>query len=117
TEHPPYANLETLGVRLQKGLQNLFDVHGLESNIQGLSMAFHVGFGKGPITDYASLQHLDLEGYAKFASTLVDHGVWVTGRGIWYLSAAHTKEDIDQTLERVEAALGEGAAQRRGANS
>jgi hypothetical protein len=29
----------------------------------------------------------------------------VAGRGIWYLSGAHDYADVDETLERVEAAM------------
>lgn len=102
---PPYERLERLGTRLQDGLRSLAARHGLELNVQGLPMAFHVGFGTGPVTDYASLQGLDLAGYAAFSGTLVEHGVWVTGRGIWYVSAAHSDADVDETLERVDAAM------------
>lgn len=105
TDDPPYPELERLGTRLQAGLRGLAAEHGLDVNVQGLPMAFHVGFGTGPVTDYASLTRLDLAGYAAFAQVLVEHGIWVTGRGIWYLSAAHTEADIDETLERAEAAL------------
>lgn len=105
TDDPPYPSLDKLGSRLQEGLRDLAAERGLEVNVQGLPMAFHVGFGSGPVTDYQSLQHLDLARYATFAGTLVEHGIWVTGRGIWYLSAAHTAADIDETLERVKAAM------------
>jgi glutamate-1-semialdehyde 2,1-aminomutase len=104
-EEPPYDRLQTLGTRLQAGLRSLAEGHGMEVNIQGLPMAFHFGFGSGPVTDYASLQKLDLGGYAVFSEVLVEHGVWVTGRGIWYVSAAHSEADVDETLERVESAM------------
>lgn len=104
-DEPPYERLETIGTALQDGLATLAADNGIEANIQGLPMAFHFGFGTGPVTDYASLQALDLAGYIAFADVLVDHGVWVTGRGIWYVSAAHTRADIDETLERVESAI------------
>jgi glutamate-1-semialdehyde 2,1-aminomutase len=104
-DKPPYAELERLGSRLQSGLHDLAMEHGVPLHVQGLPMAFHVGFGSGPITDHATLQRLDLAGYAEFARVLVEHGVWVSGRGIWYLSTAHTDADIDETLERASAAM------------
>jgi glutamate-1-semialdehyde 2,1-aminomutase len=36
---------------------------------------------------------------------LIENGVWVAGRGIWYLSAAHDDQEIEVTLDRAEAAL------------
>jgi glutamate-1-semialdehyde 2,1-aminomutase len=104
-DKPPYAELERLGTRLQSGLGDLAVDHDLPLHIQGLPMAFHVGFGSGPVTDHATLQRLDLAGYAAFARVLVEHGVWVSGRGIWYLSTAHTDADIDETLERTSSAM------------
>jgi len=68
-------------------------------------MAFHAGFGDGPVLDYRSLRRLDAARYNEFTRVLIDHGVWVAGRGIWYLSAAHEEADIDETLERVAAAM------------
>lgn len=114
TDDPPYERLETLGTRLQDGLRALADEHDLDLHIQGLPMAFHVGFGSGPVTDYASLQKLDLAEYDRFSRVLVEHGVWVTGRGIWYVSASHSDVDVDLTLERASSAMkaftAEGAA-------
>jgi glutamate-1-semialdehyde 2,1-aminomutase len=107
---PPYARLELLGIRLQDGLRSLAVENGMAVNIQGLPMAFHFGFGAGPVTDYASLQKLDLAAYGAFSDVLVEHGVWVTGRGIWYVSAAHSEADVDETLERVERAMKEYVA-------
>ena len=102
---PPYADLEVRGSRLQQGLRSLAADHDLDLNVQGLPMAFHVSFGQGPVETFDELQSLDLGRYVEFAHVLVEHGVWVTGRGIWYVSAAHTEADIDETLERVSAAM------------
>lgn len=53
----------------------------------------------------ADLQRLDLDRYAVFSRVLVEHGVWVTGRGIWYVSTAHTDADVDETFDRVGRAM------------
>ena len=104
-EDPPYGRLGAIGGRLQDGLRRLASDHGLEMNVQGPPMAFHVGFGEGPVRSLADLQRLDLDRYAVFSRVLVGHGVWVTGRGIWYVSTAHTDADVDETLDRVGRAM------------
>ena len=43
--------------------------------------------------------------YSDFALALLDEGVLVLPDGRWYLSAAHTAEQIDRTLEIVETEL------------
>lgn len=104
-EDPPYARIAGRGRRLMEGLGGLASDHDLDLNVQGVPMAFHAGFGDGPVTDYRSLGRLDADRYNDFTNALVDHGVWVANRGIWYLSAAHEETDIDETLERVETAM------------
>jgi glutamate-1-semialdehyde 2,1-aminomutase len=102
---PPYERLERIGTRLKHGMSDLAEQHGIELHVQGLPMAFHAGIGRGPVSDYRTLGSLDADAYEKLARALVDHGVWVAGRGIWYLSAAHDDVDVDETLERAGAAM------------
>ncbi len=102
---PPYERIRARGQRLMDGLTTLARGNDVDLNVQGVPMAFHAGFGEGPVTDYRSLGRFDTERYNDFTNALVDHGVWVANRGIWYLSAAHEESDIDETLERVEATM------------
>lgn len=102
---PPYARLEEIGTRLKSGLAALADDHGIPLNVQGLPMAFHAGVGQGPLTSYDDLSKLDGARYEELVLTLIEHGVWLAGRGIWYLSTAHDEADVDETLERVDAAM------------
>lgn len=104
-DDPPYDRITRLGERLMKGLGDLAADFDLPLNVQGLPMSFHAGFGAGPVSSYREFARLDSNRYAAFARVLIDHGVWVAGRGIWYLSAAHDDLDIDETLERVAAAM------------
>lgn len=105
TESPPYARLETIGGQLMDGLSDLAAGHGLELNVQGLPMAFHAGIGAGPVRSYADLARLDADRYRALTGAFIDHGVWLAGRGIWYVSAAHSQADVDETLERVDRAM------------
>ena len=104
TAHPPYSEIERLGSRLMTGIAAQSD----SIHVQGLPVAFHVSFGdSAPVQTYSALGTLDLPRYARFSRTLAAHGLWVAERGIWYLSAAHTPEDIDESLERFAAAFDE----------
>ena len=102
---PPYERLEVVGGALIDGLRSLAQRRSLPLHIQGLPMAFHVSFGEADATDYRSLQSLDAARYRVLAESLVEHGVWVARRGIWYLSAAHGIREIEVALERSEKAL------------
>jgi glutamate-1-semialdehyde aminotransferase len=43
-----------------------------------------------------------------FLRLLLDHGIHIfpTEKGLWYLSAAHTDADIEQTLSTVDKVFG-----------
>ncbi len=104
-DEPPYAEIERVGERLMKELGDLGAELGVR--VQGLPMAFHVTFARdeGDVTDYRSLQRRDAGRYRRLAQLLVDEGVWVASRGIWYVSAAHRDREVDVTLERAAAAM------------
>ncbi|MGH8959465.1 MAG: aspartate aminotransferase family protein [Acidimicrobiia bacterium] len=105
-ESPPYPQMEEIGTRLIKGLEELCQRRGLPLRLQGWPMAFHASFGEDiEVWDHRDLIRLDQVRYRKLVTLLTENGVWVAGRGIWYLSAAHGKHEIDVTLDRVEAAL------------
>lgn len=103
---PPYPEMEKTGTRLMEGLDELGRRMGLPLRLQGWPMAFHASFGDGiEVSDHTDLRELDHGRYRELAARLVDNGVWVAARGIWYLSAAHGDNEVDATLERAEAAM------------
>lgn len=105
-ESPPYAEMEKVGTRLIEGLEELARGAGLPLRIQGWPMAFHTSFGEGIVVEnHADLRKLDHARYRELAGKLVENGVWVAARGIWYLSTAHGDNEVETTLERAEAAM------------
>jgi glutamate-1-semialdehyde 2,1-aminomutase len=102
-----YARIEAVGSKLITALEGLFQAHDLPVRLQGLPQAFHARFDTAtePVTTYAQLQRSDSHRYAEFARQLIQAGVWVAYRGIWYVSAAHTDHDVDETIKRVDAAI------------
>jgi glutamate-1-semialdehyde 2,1-aminomutase len=106
-ERPPYREIERVGTALMDGLRTASRERGAPLRLQGLPMAFHAGFGdeEEEVVDYRSLQRLDANLYRKLAGVLVEEGVWVAPRGIWYVSAAHGDREVEVTLERAGIAL------------
>jgi glutamate-1-semialdehyde 2,1-aminomutase len=104
-ETSPYDRIAQVGEQLMRGLADT--ARGkVPLRIQGLPVAFHASFGEEiELWDYRALASLDSEGYRKLAACLIEEGVWVAARGIWYLSAAHGEREVEATLERAEAAL------------
>jgi glutamate-1-semialdehyde 2,1-aminomutase len=103
--NPPYQRITAHGDALMTGLRSLGERYGLPLRVAGLPMVFHVSFGDVDVTDYRSLQQLDLARYERLAAALVEHGIWVTGRGVWYVSANHGAEELDAALSRFDKTL------------
>jgi glutamate-1-semialdehyde 2,1-aminomutase len=108
-EDPPYERVAKHGNTLMTGLRDIAVEYGLPLRVAGLPAAFHVSFGDAEVTDYRSLQKLDLARYERLAKALIAEGVWVAGRGVWYVSASHGEEELDAVLTRVETAITKGA--------
>ncbi|MCC9075565.1 aspartate aminotransferase family protein [Litorilinea aerophila] len=108
-----YRQMERIGTALMEGLQELGQRLGLPLHVQGLPTAFHVSFTElTAIRDYRDYaQHCDRELYGRFVLAMLRRGVRLIGRGIWYVSAAHTESHVEQTLQAAEAALQEVATE------
>jgi glutamate-1-semialdehyde 2,1-aminomutase len=108
----PYARVAAYGEKLMVGLREIAREAGVPLRVAGPGMAFHASFLKPgatadlDVTDLRILKTLDLERYRIFARALADAGIWVAGRGIWYVSAAHVQHDLDDTLTRFRSAIG-----------
>jgi glutamate-1-semialdehyde 2,1-aminomutase len=101
-----YADLETLGTTLMEGMKQLAIKYGAPLHIQGLPMAFHLSFGSDEkIRNYEDLVKQNEAFYKSFVAVIRESNIWITDRGIWYLSMAHTQEDVKETLERFDNAL------------
>ena len=100
-----YAYLDNLGTLLMRGLDGLFDEAGVPHVVQGFPTAFYVDFNdSAPVSlrDIVSHDHRD---YHEFVRKLKARGVLTHPRGVWYLSTAHTEDDVRATLEACRACL------------
>jgi glutamate-1-semialdehyde 2,1-aminomutase len=103
-----YGSLYQRGEQLMCGLRSIAKTLGVPLLVQGLGPVFHCAFtGESAITDYRSYQGADEARLSKFLRALLYRGVRVTGRGTWFLSTAHTDQDIETTLDIASDALQE----------
>ena len=97
-----YQRIHQLGETLMNGLRELAAEHGLPLLIQGLGPVFHVAFTeRDAIADYRDSLDIDGVRNREFVGAMLDRGIRVLSRGLWYLSAAHTEADIQHTLDTV----------------
>ena len=55
--------------------------------------------------DYRSWLRRDTAAYDRFWSALQEQGIRTVPEGTWFVSAAHTAEDVQQTLNAARTAL------------
>jgi glutamate-1-semialdehyde 2,1-aminomutase len=103
-----YRRMSAVGERLMDGLRELGATIDPALRVQGLGNVFNTAFFEGgEVVDYRSYQRADAGRQRRFLRALQDHGVRVTSRGTWFLSSAHTPDDVDRTLAAAAAALRE----------
>ena len=92
------------GRALMEGLRERAAKHELEVLIQGPGPAFGMAFTDADeITDYRSHKaSVDEEKYDRFCEGMLERGVRLIGRGMWFVSTAHTEEDIERTLAAAD---------------
>lgn len=101
-----YSRINRLGAALIKGLKGLAGETGQPLRVEGLPSVFHTTFAEHEeIFDYRSYLRCGLELQSRFVTRLLERGIRVTERGVWFLSLAHTEQDIDVTLDAARAAL------------
>jgi len=94
------------GRALMDGLSSLAARAGVRASVRGLPPCFHVSFGEPEeATDYRTWARRDVAAHDRFWSSLQEQGIRTIPEGTWFVSAAHTDDDVEQTLRAVEHAL------------
>jgi glutamate-1-semialdehyde 2,1-aminomutase len=98
-----YRGLRARADRLREGIADALNQTGLPLTISGDGPVFQVSFMDSPANNYRETLRAQATLYSDFALGLLDKGVLVLPDGRWYVSTAHTDEDIDHTLEAVRS--------------
>jgi glutamate-1-semialdehyde 2,1-aminomutase len=106
-----HEKLWALGGRLVAGLRQAARDTGQPLLVQGPGPMFHAGFAdETPVRDYRDTLRYDKARYADFVRRMQERGIRLIGRGLWYVSAAHTAEEVDHAVETAHAVLKEMSA-------
>ena len=91
---------------MRKALSEIVSDLHLQYSVAGIASMFKVFFGALP-WDYASALRCDKSGYFRFFGRMLDSGVFLTPSQFEtdFLSAAHSSEDIEETLEAFKSNL------------
>lgn len=96
-----YAELEEKGAKIEEALKNRF---GDSASVNRTGSLLSVFFTSGKVTDYDGATSSDTERFSRFFSYMLDNGVYLAPSQYeaWFISAAHSGEDIDKTCRLIE---------------
>lgn len=101
-----HERLYHLGRRLMDGLKRVAAAVGQQVLIQGPGPMFHLGFTqKSAVRDFRDTYGYDKAKYAAFVRGMQDRGVRLIGRGLWYISGAHTEAEVDHCVATASEVL------------
>ena len=95
------------GEKLCEGLRRTAKDNDVPLNIRGVPTVFSTSFHSPSleVRDARTAVQCDTSMLSKFAAALQKSGILITHFGIWFLSTAHTNDDIDRTLEAADTFL------------
>ena len=108
--HPGvYEHMAKITRCLTSGVNEIAQRRGVQLYCRGLASVWQIEFGiSAPPTNYRDTLVVDKAAYARFRTLSLRRGIrFHPSRGRFYVSAAHTDEDVEATLEVVDEVLGE----------
>lgn len=96
-----YKKLDESGAYLEAGLHSYMDENGIDHTINRCGSMFTLFFTKGPVTDFDSAKTSDTDKFASYFRSMLEQGVYLPPSQFeaCFISAAHTREDLDKTIE------------------
>jgi glutamate-1-semialdehyde 2,1-aminomutase len=102
----PHPRMFDLGQRLMSGLRQAAADAGHRMLVQGPGPMFVTAFTERDVfRDYRDTLTADRAKLGRFVAGMHDAGIRVIGRGLWYISAAHTEADVDQAVSTAREVL------------
>ncbi|SEJ58679.1 glutamate-1-semialdehyde 2,1-aminomutase [Dyadobacter sp. SG02] len=102
----PHERMFRLGRKLMASLQQAAAKSGHALLVEGPGPMFATSFTTIEKTsDYRDTLPADKGKLGRFIAAMHEEGVRVIGRGLWYISAVHTDEDIETAIATAEKVL------------
>ncbi|MFG6120731.1 glutamate-1-semialdehyde 2,1-aminomutase [Thalassobacillus sp. B23F22_16] len=103
-EEGVYEELDRLGAKLEEGIGRSAVKYNIPVTINRLKGALTVYFTTGQVENYEQAENTDGEMFARFFKLMLNQGINLAPSKYeaWFLTTAHTDEDIDKTLTAVE---------------
>jgi glutamate-1-semialdehyde 2,1-aminomutase len=106
-DQPPYERLDALSARLAEGLDRAATDAGIPHVVQRVGSILTLFFHDGPVRNYDDARQSDTRLFARFFWEMLARGVYLPCSQFEaaFVSAAHTEDDIDQTVQAAREAI------------
>jgi glutamate-1-semialdehyde 2,1-aminomutase len=103
----PYAQIDRVGKALMAGLAKICAEQSEPASIIGIPSMFSVFFSDKELKEYRDTKHHDEALYSDVIMGMIDRGVMPVddAKEPWFISSAHSDEDVAETLGAFEDAL------------
>ena len=104
----PYPLLEELTARLEAGFLDSAQQAGIPAQTNRVGSMLTLFFTDQPVTDLATATASDTDRFSKWFHGMLDRGVYLPCSQFeaMFISAAHTTDDIDQTIAAAHEVMG-----------
>src|SRR6185369_11768760 len=101
----PYERLEHASAYLEEGLKDALGTR--PGCVQRVGSMLTLFFGPGSVRNFEDAMTCDTERFGRFFSALIEEGIWIPPSQFeaWFVSLAHTREDLDATISAAGRAL------------
>ncbi|HLN47444.1 MAG TPA: aminotransferase class III-fold pyridoxal phosphate-dependent enzyme, partial [Magnetospirillaceae bacterium] len=107
-----YDRLESSGVALETGLSRTLAEGGVAARIARVGSMWTLFFTRDPVVDLDSAKLSDTAAYARFFHAMLERGIYLPPSQFEaaFISLAHSKADIEQTVAAARESLDAAAA-------
>lgn len=104
-----YEQLDRFGAKLEEGILSLAQKHGIQMTINRLGGALTLYFTDQTIENYEQAEATDGVMFGKFFKLMLERGINLAPSKYeaWFLTIAHTKKDVEETLQAVDESFKE----------
>ncbi len=102
-----YESIEQLASKLVAGLRKAVADAGIEARLNSIGSLSTLFFAPQPVSNYTDAKRSDTILYARFFREMLNRGIFLAPSQFEaaFVSAAHTTEDIEQTISAARDAL------------